>query len=189
MQSPALNYMSAADYLTIERNATEKHELLQGQVVAMAGASLAHNEIVANVLGNIKAFLKKKPCRVYPSDLRVHIKSKETFTYPDVTIVCGKPEMLDDQFDTITNPAVIVEVMSRSTQQTDRGSKFFFYMQIPSLKEYILISSTGLFVQTALRQPDGSWKFEEITDINASLPVTSINHQIALSEIYDHVEI
>ena len=143
------NYVSSEDYLTIERAAKEKHELHQGRVVGMTEASFAHNEIVINVLGNIKNFLNANPCRIYPSDLRIHIPSADSFTYPDAVIVCGKPEMLDGQFDTVTNPSVIIEVMSNSTEQYDRGTKFFYYMQIPSLREYILISSTNLYIQTA----------------------------------------
>jgi Uma2 family endonuclease len=181
------NHIAPSEYLSIERAATYKHELLDGRVVAMAGASLPHNEIVSNVFGNIKAHLKNKPCRVYTSDLRVHIKSKESFTYPDITIISGQPEMLDNKFDTITNPSVMFEVMSPSTEQNDKGSKFFFYMQIPTLKEYILISSTEVYAQTALRQADGSWKFEEITDINTNLPIQTISHKITLAEVYENV--
>lgn len=188
MAAPAFNYTSPVEYLALERVANEKHELLQGKVSAMAGASFAHNEIASNVFGNIKNFLRGKSCRIYPSDLRVHIKSKETFTYPDATIICGKPEMLDDHFDTVTNPSVIIEVMSPSTESKDRGEKFFYYMQIESLREYLLIGSTRMFVQTAKRQADGSWKFEEITDANAYMPINAIEHKISLKEIYDNVE-
>ncbi len=188
MAAPILNYVSPTDYLIIEQAAKDKHELHQGRVVAMAGASLAHNEIVSNVFGVIKSFLKGNSCRIYPSDLRIHIPSSDSFTYPDLSIVCGKPEMLDGQFDTITNPTVILEVMSPSTEQYDRGTKFFYYMQIPSLKEYILISSSNLYIQTASKQTDGSWKFDEITDNNASLSIQTIGNTIGVNEIYENVK-
>ena len=187
MAAPKWNYVSSEDYLAIERAAKEKHELHQGRVVGMAGASFAHNEIVINVLGNIKNFLNANPWRIYPSDLRIHIPSADSFTYPDAVIVCGKPEMLDGQFDTVTNPSVIIEVMSNSTEQYDRGTKFFYYMQIPSLREYILISSTNLYIQTALKQADGSWKFEEIADKGGNLSIHTIKHSVNVEEIYENV--
>lgn len=111
----------------------------------------------------------------YSSDLRVRIGLGEAFTYPDLTIICGKPEMLDDHFDTVTNPTVIIEVMSKSTEERDKGSKFFAYRQIPTLKEYLLISSTEVFIQTSFRQADGSWKFDEITQLDQSMPYNPFN--------------
>ena len=117
MPTPLLKSVSSSEFLTTERSAREKHELHGGHVVAMAGASLVHNEIVANLLGAIKVQLKGKPCRIYPSDLRVSVPTADSFTYPDATIVCGKPEMIDDEFDTLTNPTVIIEVMSATTEQ------------------------------------------------------------------------
>lgn len=189
MTQAVLKYISANEFLQAERSAKEKHELHQGHIVAMAGASLAHNEIVANLIGNIKSHLKGNPCRIYPSDLRVAVPTTESFTYPDASIVCGKPEMLDTQFDTLTNPSVIIEVMNPSTEQYDRGSKFFCYRQIASLKEYILISSSAKFVQIAFKQEDGSWKFEDIAASDALVRIQTINHKISMEEIYENVKL
>jgi Uma2 family endonuclease len=180
-------YITASEYLSLERAATHKAELFAGQVVAMAGATLQHNEIVANLIAHVKGYLKGKSCRIYPSDLRVRIGLGDSFAYPDATIVCGKPEMLDEAFDTVINPSVIIEVMSKSTEEKDRGAKFFAYMQIPSLKEYLLISSTNYFVQTAVRQSDGSWKFEEITNVMERMPIKTITHEVPLMELYENV--
>lgn len=180
----ALKYISSDDYLEQERASTNKHEYFKGQIVAMAGASLMHNIIAGNIMGNIFPFLRGKPYRIFPSDLRVSASSKQSFTYPDATIVCNKPDMLDDQFDTVKNPSVIFEVVSPSTEPNDRGRKFFFYMQIPELKEYILISSTSYHVQTGRKQEDGSWKFEELNDLNTSLEINTIQFQFPLQEIY-----
>lgn len=187
MPHPLRKYVSPSVFLVEERSAKEKNELHNGQVVAIAGASLAHNEIVANVLGNVKNYLKGKSCRIYASDLRIAVPTADSFTYPDATVVCGKPEMLDNQFDTITNPTVIFEMMSPSTEQYDRGAKFFYYMQIPSLKEYILISSTKYFCQTAVKQLDGSWKFEEVTGEDGLLAIRSIEFQLPFKEVYENV--
>lgn len=105
----------------------------------MAGASLAHNDIVANLIREIGLLLKNQPCRILPSDIRVSVPSKESYMYPDAVIVCRQPEMEDDQFDTLKNPVVIFEILFPSTEDHDRGKKFFFYRQIPSFSEYILV--------------------------------------------------
>jgi Uma2 family endonuclease len=171
----------------LKRSSKEKHELFQGKIVAMASASISHNRIVSNTIGNLNNFLKGKGCEVFPSDLRVHIPSSESFTYPDVTIICAKPEMVDYKQDTIKNPTVIIEVMSPTTEQYDRGTKFFYYIQIPSLEEYILIDSAKVFAQTIRKQTDGSWKFDELKNENDQLTFLSIAHQISLKEIYENV--
>jgi Uma2 family endonuclease len=188
MVAPVINYVSAEDYLKVERAATEKHELHEGQIVTMSGASLPHNYIVRNLFSLVGPFLKGKKCTVFTSDLRVHIQSTDSFTYPDLSIVCGKPEMLDDAFDTLTNPSVLIEVMSRSTEKYDRGTKFFYYMQISSLKEYILIDSKSVFVQLARRQADNSWKFEELNDLALSFKINTIEFPVSMAEVYNDVE-
>ena len=188
MVAPLLNYISAKDYLKVERAATEKHELHEGQIVTMSGALVPHNHIVSNLFSLIGPFLKGKKCKVFTSDLRVSIPTAESFTYPDLSIICGKLEMEDDVFDTITNPSVLIEVMSRSTEKYDRGTKFFYYMQIASLKEYILVDSNSVFVQVATRQGDNSWKFEEWRDISASFKIKTIEKPVALTEVYEDVE-
>ncbi len=181
------NYVTAGEYLKAERKAEHKHELMNGVIITMAGASLKHNQIVSNLIRDIGGFLKGKSCTVYPSDLRVNIPTINSFTYPDLTIVCGKPELLDNQMDTLLNPAVIIEVLSPSTESYDRGNKFFTYQQIFSLKEYILVDSKTEQIQTITKKDDGLWKFETITDINASITIHTIDQQILLSDIYDSV--
>ena len=188
MVAPLLNYISAKDYLKVERAAREKHELHEGQIVTMSGALVPHNYIVSNLFSLIGPFLKGKKYKVFTSDLRVSIPTAESFTYPDLSIICGKLEMEDDVFDTITNPSVLIEVMSRSTEKYDRGTKFFYYMQIASLREYILVDSNSVFVQVATRQADNSWKFEEWRDVAASFQIKTIEKPVALTEVYEDVE-
>jgi Uma2 family endonuclease len=189
IKEPALkyNYISAQEYLEMERSSPEKHELHRGTVITMTGASLKHNQIVSNLVADIGTFLKGKSCQVFPSDLRTKVPTADTFTYPDVSIVCGEPELMDEHFDTILNPSVIIEVLSPSTEKYDKGNKFLYYMQISSLKEYFMISSTEIYIQTACKQSDSSWKFEEIKDINASLFINTIEHNISLNDIYGNV--
>jgi Uma2 family endonuclease len=190
VDEPALkyNYLSAEEYLEAERKALEKHELMNGKIITMQGASLNHNRIVKNLISAIDAKLKGSSCEVFPSDLRVNIPSTNSFCYPDLTIVCGKPELLDEHFDNLLNPSVIVEVLSPSTESYDKGNKFFTYQQIPSLKEYILVDTSATSIQTIVKKDDGLWKFETINEPTASLTITTIEQQILLSDIYYNVE-
>ncbi len=190
LNEPALkyNYLLGEEYLEGERAAEEKHELMNGKIITMTGASLKHNRIVRNLIGNIHSFLKGKTCEVFPSDLRVNIPNVNSFTYPDVTIVCGKPELLDDHFDTLLNPSVIIEVTSPSTESYDRGNKFFTYQQLPSLKEYILIDSSTVHVHLITKREDGSWLFKVIETISDSLTINTIQQEIALKDIYDGIQ-
>ncbi|HSC39426.1 MAG TPA: Uma2 family endonuclease [Chitinophagaceae bacterium] len=184
------NYLSAEDYLVFERaSVRDKHELHQGRLVTMQGASIKHNRIVSNLISSIGPYLKGHSCEVFPSDLRVYIPTAESFTYPDISIVCDDPDSLDNTYlDTIKNPSVIIEVLSPSTEKYDRGTKFFYYMQIASLKEYFIVDSTSLYVQVARKQAQGTWKFEEITDPKASICIQSIQQMLTMAEVYERVE-
>lgn len=191
LKEPAFkyNYLSPQQYLELERKAVEKTELHEGLLITMTGASIKHNQVVSNLIISIGTHLKGKSCSVYPSDLRVHIPINNSFTYPDLTILCGKPELLDDQLDTVLNPSVIIEVLSPSTENYDRGNKFFIYQQIHSLKEYILVNSVLSMVQVITKKEDGLWKFETITDLKASFFIKTIAVEISLQEVYDKVDV
>ncbi|MBC7553672.1 MAG: Uma2 family endonuclease [Taibaiella sp.] len=189
MTLPAFKYTSPETYLQMEENAFERYEYIGGEVYAMAGATEKHNMVVLNTGGEIRSFLKGQKCKVYPSDFRLSISLSETYMYPDLTIVCGETELKAGCFDTLTNPAVIIEVLSPSTQERDRVLKFFFYRQIPSFKEYILIDTTQHKVATFLKQPDGTWE-ESITDgRNAILHIDTIDMQLPMEEIYARVDV
>jgi Uma2 family endonuclease len=182
--APKYNYISPQEYLVIERAAEYKNEYYYGQILAMSGASLNHNRIDGNLISNIGIFLKGKNCRVLPSNMRVSTPSYNSYMYPGASIVCGEPQLEDDQFDTLLNPSVIFEILSPSTRSIDKGRKFFFYQQIPALKEYIMIDSLKRFIQAARKQADESWKFETIDEAHTVLHIQTINFQLALSEIY-----
>jgi Uma2 family endonuclease len=189
MGAPAIKYVSAEEYLVMERESTTKHMYLDGRIIAMAGASLAHNYIVANLLREIGGFLKGKGCRINPSDLRISIPSANSYTYPDATIICGKPEMEDDKFDTAKNPAVIFEVLSDSTKEHDSGDKFFYYQRIPSLQEYIVIDSLRKYVAIYTRQSTDLWKIQNFEDSNAILPIKTIDYKLSFDDLYFEVEL
>lgn len=189
MAYPAFEYVTPEEYLKIEIDADKKHEYFDGQVVAMAGATEAHNRIVANLIGELHKFLKGKGCDVFPSDLRVTTPLFSSYMYPDVSIVCGEIEKQKDQFDTITNPAVIIEVMSPSTMDKDLGFKFWYYLQIPSLKEYILVDAASYNVKKIIKQDDNSFKVFTSEGSEAALTIDTIQMHLPLKDIYYKVVI
>lgn len=185
---PSVTVTTPQEYLALERVSREKHEYFQGKLIAMAGASLKHNDIVANLLREIGGLLKEKPCRILPSDIRIAVPSGESYMYPDAAIVCGEPELTDAQFDTLKNPMVIFEVLSPSNEDHDRGKKFFFYRQIPSFREYFLVDTTKPFIEISRQQENGAWKFETAEDPEGQLFISSVGISISIAEIYRNVK-
>lgn len=184
---PVLKY-SVDEYLEMEEKSLEKHEFYQGEIFAMAGGSIPHNQIIKNSLFSVEEHLRKTDkCQTFPSDQKIHCTTNSLFTYPDLSIVCGKIETLANHKDIITNPSVLLEVLSPSTQDYDRGSKFKLYRDIPSLKEYIIISSTEILVEKYDKQVDGSWVLHVYGEAdNFSIP--SIDMNIDVKVLYRNVE-
>jgi Uma2 family endonuclease len=177
------------EYLATERRAKHKSEYFDGQIFAMSGASKQHNLIVANVLGELHAQLKKRPCTVYPSDMRLKVSPTGLYTYPDVSAVCGEAEFDDEQQDTLLNPIIIVEVLSKSTEGYDRGEKFEHYRKLESLVEYILVAQDKYHVEHYARQPNHQWLLTETDSLQETIQLPSIGCQLALVDIYDKVKI
>lgn len=186
--STALKRISTADYLALERNSELKSEFFDGEIFAMGGGSPTHSLIAANFVGEARQSLKGKPCVVYTSDLRVKVSSTGLYTYPDATIVCGDLQFDDERRDTVTNPTVIVEVLSDSPEKYDRGRKSSHYRQIPSVREIILIAQDEAHVERYVRQPEGGWLLLEERDLNGSFNLSSLNVTIAMSELYRNVK-
>jgi Uma2 family endonuclease len=182
----AVEYISEAEYIEIERNSEIKHEYFDGEIFAMSGASRSHNLIVANVVIAIGNQLKKKPCRVYPSDMRLKIETTKLYTYPDAMIVCGQDKFDDDHKDMLLNPDVIIEVLSDSTESYDRGKKFENYRKIASLKEYVLISQDVRKIEKFLKNGK-FWIFAETDDDNSEMILESVGCSLNLDEVYDKV--
>ncbi|MCE3015054.1 MAG: Uma2 family endonuclease [Pirellula sp.] len=180
-------YLTPQQYLAIERRAEFKSQYFQGEMFAMAGASREHNLIVANLIGEVRNSLKNRPCEVYPSDMRVKCSMSGLYTYPDAVVVCGKAEFEDDEFDTLTNPLVLFEVLSDSTESYDRGSKFQRYRQIDSLQEYVMISQDRANVECYVRQADDRWLLRETQQLEESALFESIQVAIPLAEIYRNI--
>jgi len=182
-------YLTPEEYLAMEREATAKHEYYQGEIFAMSGARLVHNRIVANLITALSNLLRDSSCEVYPSDLRLHIPETTLFTYPDVLVICGKPEMLDEKFDTVLNPTLLVEVLSPSTANYDRGNKAHLYRRIASLQHYLLVDSSSVYVGLESRTTAATWTLRETTDSTTEIWLPGLEVVLPLSEIYRNVTI
>lgn len=181
---------TVSEYLRLETSAKERHEYRDGRIVAMAGGSPNHSLIIANIIGELRNQLKGKPCRVYDSNLRVRIPRTPLYTYPDVSVICGETQFdpHDEGQTTATNPRVLVEVTSESSEADDRGDKFRRYLTLESLEEYVLVSQRQALVETFLRQRDGTWRFATFSGVEKSARLDSIEAIIALSEVYAGVQ-
>ena len=177
--------LSPEEYLAIERNAERKSEYVDGHAVAMAGASYVHNLIVGNIVGSLWVRLRGTSCAVMPSDLRVQASTR--IYYPDVTVLCGEPHFLDDQQDVLRNPSLIVEVLSESTQNFDRGEKFMRCRLIESLQDYVLVAQEETHVEHFRREGE-LWVLAETRDPKDRLVLGSIGIELPLADIYDRVE-
>lgn len=154
--------MSYAEYLALERETNVRHEWLRGEVWAMAGGSPEHSVIAGNVIHELRLALRERPCTVHTSDLKVRIDETDRGTYPDVTVVCGKRELSQTDPNAVTNPVVIVEVLSDTTEASDRGEKFAHYRRLSSLRAYVLVSQHDRRVEVFHRDAaESSWTFEE----------------------------
>lgn len=175
-------------YLEEERKALNKSEYYRGEIFAMAGATKTHNKIVASLILAIGEHLKGKNCSFFPSDLRVHNSENTLYTYPDVIVVCGKEEYLDDEFDTLLNPTVLFEVLSPSTENYDRGTKFKLYRSIPSLKNYVLVSSTEYAAEVYTRIENDEWKLITTKGKTENIQISAINFDLSLADVYAQVD-
>ena len=184
---PVRRSFTPEEYLYHERNARQKSEYLCGEIYAMAGGSPDHNLITMNVGGELRARLRASPCRVYSSDLKVRTTPDGLFAYPDVTVGCGEPVYHDEKADVLTNPAVLVEVLSPTTANYDRTTKLDMYLQIPALQECLLISQGEARVEQVTRQSENQWLRTITVGLDATLHLPSLGITLPLSEIYDKV--
>jgi Uma2 family endonuclease len=176
--------LTPQQYLARERQAETKSEYLRGEMFAMSGASRKHNLVAMNVAGELHQQLRDRECEVYQADMRVKVSSTGLYTYPDVTVACDEPEFEDAQVDTLLNPRVIVEVLSPSTADYDRGGKFAHYRRLPSLQEYLLISQDVPLVEHYVRQGPDQWQLTEQRSLDAAIDLPSIRCRLPLAEIY-----
>jgi Uma2 family endonuclease len=182
-------FITPAEYLAIERSAETKSEYFDGQMFAMAGASRKHSLIVSDidrVLGNQ---LLERPCETYPTDMRVKVTATGLYTYPDFVVVCGEPQFEDKVVDTLLNPTLLVEVLSKTTENYDRGVKFEHYRRLASLREFLAIAQDRMHVEHHVRQDDGSWLLREYFDVGDVLELRSIECRLTLADVYRRVKL
>lgn len=193
VREPAVAYgkqrMSIEEYLEMENAATEKHEYYRGDVFAMSGAKVVHNMISRNLLIALGKKLQGKPCQPFGSDLRIHIEANTLFAYPDISIVCGEIKTLHDDEMNVLNPAVIIEVLSSSTKNYDRGEKFKLYRDIPTLTEYALVDSESIHIEVFRLNETQHWELEEYRSMKEEVQIKALHEIISLTEIYEGVNL
>lgn len=172
------------EYLALERQADYRSEYAQGEISAISGASLPHNRISRNMLVELDLLLRETTCEAFANDLRIYAPATGMFTYPDVVVVCGAPQFLDNQFDTLLNPTLVVEVLSPTTEAYDRGRKFENYRALSSLQQYVLIATDRISVDVFTRKPEDRWDFIAVTDSAGSLDLTSVHARVEVSVLY-----
>lgn len=182
-------FYTPEEYLALEASAAYKSEYFQGEIFAMAGGSSNHNLIAVNIASALNVGLDQAPCRVYGSDMRLLVEANGLYTYPDVMVVCGKPQFLKGRNDTVINPILIVEVLSPSTHAYDRVKKFSMYREIDSLRGYLLVDSEQVhvtYLERASRR--GRWFIEMLDRAEAVVNMKAIDCELALSRMYSKVE-
>ncbi len=184
----ASHALTEAEYLTIERAAEFKSEFFEGEMFAMAGGTVQHSLIATNLAAEFRNRLKGSQCIPYNADLRIKIEATGLFTYPDLSVICGPVRFAPGTDDTVVNPAVLVEVLSDSTEAYDRGRKFEHYRQIPTLREYLLVSQKEPRIEQFIRQPEDRWLLTEAVGMEKQIEVPSLQTAISLAEIFANVD-
>lgn len=188
MQQQHFSYITHQEYLELERQSETKHEYWHGEIYAMAGASKRHTLIAANVIASLHSQLKGRTCSVHTGDLRVKVSPTGLYTYPDVVVMCDNPQYDDRVQDTVSNPTVVVEILSKSTESYDRGVKFEHYRTLESLTDYLLISQESASIEHRMRQPDNRWLLSIYQGLDSVVPIPSIGCELSLSEVYERIE-
>jgi len=193
VKEPAVAYnkekISIEAYLEMENVSIEKHEYYKGEVFAMSGAKVSHNTISGNLFVTLSNKLKGKKCKPYNSDQRIHIQSNTLFTYPDISIICGEIITLNNDEYNVLNPSAIIEVLSKSTKNYDRGEKFKLYREIPALQEYILADSESIHIEVFRLNKNKHWELEEYNSLEDRIHIKEIDEKILISEIYEGVNV
>lgn len=181
-------YYTQEEYLALEEIAEYKSEYLRGEIFAMAGGSFNHSRIAADMISALNMALAKGDCEAVGSDTQVYVEAYSFYAYPDVSVVCGGPQFSSERRGTITNPVILVEVLSESSEKYDRGDKFFYYKGLPSFQTYILISQKRVQIDCYERQPDGKWLVGTYIDRAGELPLPSLNISLPIEKIYARVD-
>ncbi len=188
MSSEPVSYITPEEYIARELAAESKHEYVHGEMVAMAGGSLRHSVISLNIAGELRNRLRGSRCTVFNLDARVCVQWGELITYPDVTVVCGPPQLDERLPHTLLNPTLVVEVLSPSTRNYDRGEKSRLFRLLPSLAEYQLVEQDTVEIEHYRRLPNGHWDLATIRERDAVLTLESVHCDLPVAEIYSGLE-
>jgi Uma2 family endonuclease len=180
--------LTESEYLELECGADFKSEFLQGEMFARAGGTLQHSLIATNLAAEFRNRLKQSRCTPFNSDLRIKVAATGLLTYPDLSVLCSPPEFVPGTNDTVLNPSLLVEVLSDSTEAYDRGTKFEHYRQIPTLREYLLVSQRAPRIEQFIRQPDARWLLNEAAGLEARLELPSLQITLSLAEVFARVD-
>ncbi|CBN55198.1 MULTISPECIES: Uma2 family endonuclease [Kamptonema] len=180
---------TAEEYLEAEINSQDRHELINGEIVLMTGGTPNHNEITSILNAILRVSLKGKPYSIFASDQRLWVPQFNNYTYPDVMVVARPIELQSGRTDTITNPLLIAEVLSKSTKAYDRDEKFAGYRSLPSFQEYLLIDQYRVQVEQYFKTEANKWIFSEYSSIDDRLTLTSIPVEISLADLYENIEL
>jgi Uma2 family endonuclease len=189
MQAIEQRHYTPEEYLELETVADYKSEYIDGQIIPMAGASTTHNQISLNLSSELNFAFKRESYCVYMGDVRLWIPERRIYTYPDMMVIEGEPEYFQNQTDTILNPIVIVEVLSKGTKNYDRESKFDAYRTIPSFQEYVLIDQTRIHVEQFSKTGLKQWTFSEYDASDEAIAFTKVPFQISLADLYNKVKL
>ncbi|MEO6391100.1 MAG: Uma2 family endonuclease [Pyrinomonadaceae bacterium] len=187
MVSNPKTFLTEEEYLAFERQSEFKHEFFNGEVFAMTGVRRAHARIATNLSTSLDNQLRDATCNVYSGDLRVKVPSTGLYTYPDLIVTCGEEKFADDEFDTLLNPIVLIEILSSSTEAYDRGRKFENYQAIESFREYVLVSQTARRIEHYLRESGSEWHYREIREAGSKIRLPTIECELNLDEVYAKV--
>lgn len=187
MSTQPKTFLTPEQYLAIEREAPYKSEYYDGEMFSMAGAREGHNLIGSNALREVSQQLRPRPCRTYGGDMRVRTGPRH-YVYPDVSAICGEPQLLDHRRDTLLNPNLIIEVLSPSTEAYDRGRKFELYQAIQSFTEYLLLASDRVHADLYVRQPSEHWLLTSVGELDTVLTLESVDCRLKLADLYEKVE-
>lgn len=178
---------SPEEYLVLEEKSQTKHEYQDGEIIPMTGGTTNHNKIAGNFYAYFKFATKGKPYEVFMADVRLWIPANRRYTYPDVQIICGDIAYHENRKDTVTNPSAIVEVLSKSTRDYDKGDKFKFYRSIPEFREYITIAQYGFEVEQYVKTDEGKWLITYLESQESVLSLATVEFEIPLTDLYEGV--
>ena len=182
-------FISVQEYLAQEELALEKHEYSNGRIYAMAGGSPAHAEIMANVAGSFVPRLRGHRCRGASADQRIKIEAANIWTYPDFIVKCPPERYAENDRNSLVNPALVVEVLSPSTEKYDRDEKFALYAQIPELQDYLLVAQNRVLVEHFQRGENESWILRRLAKRDDVLKLTNLEIEIPVGEFYDGLDV